>query len=298
MNQAVKASYQFDSSQTAGQMLRGLREHAGVELEVLAAAMKVPPQKIGALEQDNLASLPAYFARGLSANICRYLDADPHPVLAKLPDDKPRIATDDESINAPFSPHRFGSGMRPGGVPPWAIAGAGLLAVGALVLFLYPTLSNKLGSVRMAASAASAASSAASAPAALPAQDSLTNLQAQPATAPSNLQPAPAVAPSNLQPAPVASAPDGAASAVAAAPAVDGLTFRALGETWVQVRSAAGKTLYERTLKAGESEQVAIAAYPVRVTIGRAENVQLTDRGQPFDMAGVASIGMARFELK
>ena len=133
MNQAVKASYQFDSSQTAGQMLRGLREHAGVELEVLAAAMKVPPQKIEALEQDNLVSLPAYFARGLSANICRYLDADPHPVLAKLPDDKPRIATDDESINAPFSPHRFGSGMRPGGVPPWAIAGAGLLAVGAEV---------------------------------------------------------------------------------------------------------------------------------------------------------------------
>lgn len=295
MNQAVKASYQFDSSQTAGQMLRGLREHAGVELEVLAAAMKVPPQKIEALEQDNLVSLPAYFARGLSANICRYLDADPHPVLAKLPDDKPRIATDDESINAPFSPHRFGSGMRSGGIPPWAIVGAGVLAAGALVLFLYPTLSSKLGSARAAASAASAAP-AADAASAAPAQGSLTNLQASPAAAPSNLQPAPLT----LQPAPAASAPDAAASAVAAAPvpAGEGLTLRAVGETWVQVRSAAGKTVYERTLKAGESDQVAIAAYPVRVTIGRAENVQLTDRGQPFDMASVASIGVARFELK
>ncbi|MEZ7828172.1 MAG: DUF4115 domain-containing protein [Brachymonas denitrificans] len=295
MNQAVKASYQFDSSQTAGQMLRGLREHAGVELEVLAAAMKVPPQKIEALEQDNLVSLPAYFARGLSANICRYLDADPHPVLAKLPDDKPRIATDDESINAPFSPHRFGSGMRSGGIPPWAIVGAGVLAAGALVLFLYPTLSSKLGSARAAASAASAAP-AADAASAAPAQGSLTNLQASPAAAPSNLQPAPLT----LQPAPAASAPDAAASAVAAAPAPagEGLTLRAVGETWVQVRSAAGKTVYERTLKAGESDQVAIAAYPVRVTIGRAENVQLTDRGQPFDMASVASIGVARFELK
>ncbi len=295
MNQAVKASYQFDSSQTAGQMLRGLREHAGVELEVLAAAMKVPPQKIEALEQDNLVSLPAYFARGLSANICRYLDADPHPVLAKLPDDKPRIATDDESINAPFSPHRFGSGMRSGGIPPWAIVGAGVLAAGALVLFLYPTLSSKLGSARAAASAASAAP-AADAASAAPAQGSLTNLQASPAAAPSNLQPAPLT----LQPAPAASAPDAAASAVAAAPAPagEGLTLRAVGETWVQVRSAAGKTVYGRTLKAGESDQVAIAAYPVRVTIGRAENVQLTDRGQPFDMASVASIGVARFELK
>ncbi len=295
MNQAVKASYQFDSSQTAGQMLRGLREHAGVELEVLAAAMKVPPQKIEALEQDNLVSLPAYFARGLSANICRYLDADPHPVLAKLPDDKPRIATDDESINAPFSPHRFGSGMRSGGIPPWAIVGAGVLAAGALVLFLYPTLSSKLGSARAAASAVSAAP-AADAASAAPAQGSLTNLQASPAAAPSNLQPAPLT----LQPAPAASAPDAAASAVAAAPAPagEGLTLRAVGETWVQVRSAAGKTVYERTLKAGESDQVAIAAYPVRVTIGRAENVQLTDRGQPFDMASVASIGVARFELK
>lgn len=295
MNQAVKASYQFDSSQTAGQMLRGLREHAGVELEVLAAAMKVPPQKIEALEQDNLVSLPAYFARGLSANICRYLDADPHPVLAKLPDDKPRIATDDESINAPFSPHRFGSGMRSGGIPPSAIVGAGVLAAGALVLFLYPTLSSKLGSARAAASAASAAP-AADAASAAPAQGSLTNLQAPPAAAPSNLQPAPLT----LQPAPAASAPDATASAVAAAPvpAGEGLTLRAVGETWVQVRSAAGKTVYERTLKAGESDQVAIAAYPVRVTIGRAENVQLTDRGQPFDMASVASIGVARFELK
>lgn len=298
MNQAVKASYQFDASQTPGQMLRGLREHAGVELEVLAAALKVPPQKIDALEQDNLTSLPAYFARGLAANICRYLEADPHPVLAKMPDGKPRIATDDESINAPFSPHRFGSGMRSGGVPAWALAGAGLLALGALVLFLYPTLSSKLGGASSAASAASAVDAASVQT--TPADGAATNLQAQPA-APSNLQPAPAVAPSNLQPAPAApaaSAPDAAASAVAAAPAGEGLTFRAVGETWVQVRSPAGKTLYERTLKAGESEQVAIAAYPVRVTIGRAENVQLTDRGQPFDMASVASIGVARFELK
>lgn len=291
MDHAVKDSYPFDSSQTAGQMLRGLREHAGVELEVLAAALKVPPQKIDALEQDNLAALPAaFFARGLAANICRFLNADPHPVLAKLPDDKPRIATDDESINAPFSPHRFGSGMRQGGVPPWALAGAGLLALGALVLFLYPTISNKLSAAR-AASAPAQAASAAEATASQPASASapLTNLQAQPVTVPSNLQPATQSA--------SAAGPATAASAVAAG-VTQGLNFHAVGETWVQVRSPDGKTLYERTLKSGQDEQVAIAAYPVRVTIGRAENMQLSDRGQPFDLASVASIGVARFELK
>src|SRR4051812_30956220 len=75
-----------DSSfMSAGNMLRRARESHGLELEVVAAALKVTPQKLAALESDNIAALPdPVFARALAASICRALRVDPAPVLAKL----------------------------------------------------------------------------------------------------------------------------------------------------------------------------------------------------------------------
>ncbi len=306
MDEAAKNAFQFDPGHSAGQMLRSLREQAGVELEVLAAILKVPPQKLLALEEGELSTMPAYFARGLAANICRQLGADAAPVLAKMPDDKPHIATDDEAINAPFNQTRFGSSLRNQGVPSWALAGVGILGLAALVLFLYPTINAKLGA-RAAASAASSASAVASGAETAPAQTGThTGAPVQLAPVPALAQPADAKAPAsttpqNLQPAPPASSPATpvaapAASAVAASAA--GLQVSATGDTWVQVRNKAGRTVYERTLNSGQTEQVPVDAYPVRVTIGRAENVQLTSRGQPFDLASVAKTGVARFTIQ
>ena len=73
--------------QSAGDMLRQAREAHGLDVAVVAAALKVPVQKIEALEADDIDALPdPVFARGLAASMCRALRVDPRPVLAKLPD--------------------------------------------------------------------------------------------------------------------------------------------------------------------------------------------------------------------
>ena len=59
---------------TAGDMLREAREAHGLHIDMVAAALKVPPQKLAALEADDIDSLPdPVFARALAASVCRAL---------------------------------------------------------------------------------------------------------------------------------------------------------------------------------------------------------------------------------
>ena len=288
MQDVKPSTFEFPAGASAGQMLRALREHHGVEQEVLASSMKVPAQKIRALENDDWAALPAiFFARGLANNICRHFHVDAHPVLAAMPDDKPRIATDDESLNTPFSNAGFSSSLRSSLWQPWGIVGVGLLVLVALVLFLYPTLRAKFSS-RSAASAASAVASAQA-----QAVAASTAASAAPVAAGNvlgtQLTPAPALPAASVA-APVAS--------TAAAVSANTLRFNATADVWVQVRSSNGATLFERTLNAGQTESYDVAQYPVRVTVGRAENVTMQRGDQAFDLAAIAKTGVARFNLE
>jgi type IV pilus assembly protein PilF len=63
---------------TAGDLLREAREAHGLHIEMVAAALKVPPQKLMALEADDIDSLPdPVFARALASSVCRALRIDP-----------------------------------------------------------------------------------------------------------------------------------------------------------------------------------------------------------------------------
>ena len=71
---------------TAGELLKAMRERAGVQLETIAATLKVSTQKLKALEANDFSSMPAvYFTRALAASVCRQLGQDPAPVLEKIP---------------------------------------------------------------------------------------------------------------------------------------------------------------------------------------------------------------------
>lgn len=71
---------------TAGQRLRAARLQAGVDLHVLSVKLKVPVQKLEALEADQHPSDQSpVFVRSLAASVCRQLGVDPLPVLALLP---------------------------------------------------------------------------------------------------------------------------------------------------------------------------------------------------------------------
>ena len=273
---------------SAGQMLRELRESAGVDPALLASAMKVSTQKLDALENDRLDLLPdVTFARGLASAICRAFGADPAPVLERMPVSAPGLRPPEQNINQPFRR----TGDRPTPVlatsfskPLMMVVGA--LLLGAAALYFLPTLPIQLG-----------------APA--PAQTSAEGMVRE------DVGPTPAV-----EPTPPAEMPLGAASAeqvlppsAAAAPAAPAapapaaaaggelVQFSAKAETWVTVRDAAGKQLINRVLAAGETVGVSGDA-PLSVTIGRKDAVDVTVRGQPFDHRSLSKTTVSRFQVK
>jgi transcriptional regulator with XRE-family HTH domain len=90
---------------SAGAMLRSAREKRGLHIAVLAAAIKVAPRKLEALEADRYDELPDLtFTRALAQTVCRSLKIDAEPVLGKLPPagDMPKLAQVGGGINAPF----------------------------------------------------------------------------------------------------------------------------------------------------------------------------------------------------
>lgn len=93
------------NSPTAGALLRQYREAHGLDVDALAQSLRVPVQKLAALEEDRLADLPdAMFARALALAVCRYLKTDAAPVLALLPgQDVSRLAPKNErGLNSPL----------------------------------------------------------------------------------------------------------------------------------------------------------------------------------------------------
>jgi cytoskeleton protein RodZ len=67
-------------SPSAGALLRAAREKQGLHIAALAAAIKVAPRKLDALENDRWQDLPdATFTRALAQTVCRTLKIDARP---------------------------------------------------------------------------------------------------------------------------------------------------------------------------------------------------------------------------
>lgn len=273
---------------SAGQMLRQAREAHGLHIDVVAAALKVPTQKLAALESDNIDALPdPVFARALAASVCRALRIDPTPVLDKLPGaQRAALADADRSMSGNIRHQAQRNSVRAGmtGRPSRPLlAVVGLLLVGALVLFFLPqSATEQIGAAwsRMTGGDTSASTDGARG------ADGMVVEATQPLPAP-----APVV---EVPPAPVEPPPPPPAAASA-----DLLVFVARGEAWIRVAGAGGKTVFERTLKDGETGTVAQADLPLAVTVGRANVVDVKLRGQPFDLTPLARTGgVARFEVK
>ena len=127
-------------------MLREARESMHVDIAVLAAMLKVPEHKLLALEADRFEALPDLtFARALAASVCRTLQIDPAPVLAKFPQPAhggAQRAPSAAPINAPYRTARESSmAARTGSVLQaryiWLVLA---ILLGAVVLALLPNL--------------------------------------------------------------------------------------------------------------------------------------------------------------
>lgn len=118
--------------------------------------------------------------------------------------------------------------------------------------------------------------------------------------------PAPAAGTSSgaAAPAPAASAaanPTAAATApstpASSANGANSLVIRVRQDSWVEVRSAGGKPLIARVVKAGETETFDVTD-PVAVVIGNASGVDATLRGSPVELKAPGNGNVARLTLK
>lgn len=279
------------SAASPGAMLRGVREAAGVSVEALAGAMKVPVNKIEGLESDDYAVLPdIVFARALAASICRVFATSPAPVLALMPKGGVHsLSSTGADINASFKdgserPRRnsfVANATRPLGV---AVV---VLLLGAAVFVFLPYRSDAPESSDLGTGTVTyEPGTIQNVPLemALPSEP-LTGGSGQLPEAPTEAQQAPAEAEAVKPGASAALTNDGV------------LEFTARNPSWVQVRDASKKVVFERTLAKGEIAS-ATGAPPLKVVVGRAEAVDIKVRGAQFDLAGVAKSGVARFEVQ
>ncbi len=292
------------ANKTAGDLLREAREAHGLHIEMVAAALKVPPQKLIALEADDIAALPdPVFARALASSVCRALRIDPGPVLAKLPGaQRAALAESDRTLKGGVvSGKPRWSGSRAGGLPSRALLTVvGLLLVGAAVLFWLPqSVFDQIGASVSRWTSQGGEAESASAPAAAPAPGQpamvVENTAVSPA-APASSAAAAGAAAAGAQPVPGANTAAVAAtsSSPAAAPAQP-LVFVAREECWITVTEAGGKVLLKRSLQAGETVGLS-GTLPLSVVVGRATAVDVQVHGKPFDLKAFTRGGsVARF---
>lgn len=286
-----------------GAMLRAAREKQGLHIAALAAAIKVSPRKLDALENDRWQELPdATFTRALAQTVCRTLKIDARAVLDKLPTAS-HLALDagDAGLNAPFRdrPGREEPGLPLGAVRPMVWAALVLMLAAVAVYFMPPGLFNRFAAPTVSVAPVAvppAVPPAAVAPVAAPVPAAAASEAALPASAaaPAGMASAATTAGETVFSAPPVSA--AGATAADATPAAL-VQLRTSEASWIDVRDARGTPLLSRTVMPGESVSLD-GALPIRLTIGNASATQLGFRGQPVDLGDRTRDNVARVELR
>ncbi|MBQ9578358.1 MAG: helix-turn-helix domain-containing protein [Ottowia sp.] len=275
-----------------GQMLRAMREAAGIDAALVASALKVAPQKIDALEAERYNELPdVTFARGLAAAFCRAFGADPAPVLARMP-------MPESGLHATGNTNQLMPGsLDAGGAAPslplprplfWGVL---VLLLAALVIWLLPA-------------SPGTPSTPTAEPVPLPAPaPAITEpehtVQPPPALPASDAEAAKAAASAASEVASAAAQPASAPPSQAAAASGKLLGFEALEDVWVEVVDAGERVLVTRTIAKGQRVNVDDGALPLSVRVGRRDAVRVTVRGKPYDLAKAGGSGaVARFQVK
>lgn len=283
---------------TAGAMLRAARERQGLHIAALAAAIKVSPRKLDALENDRWNELPdATFTRALAQTVCRTLKIDSRPVLEKLPAAATvALEPTDAGLNAPFRdrPGRDDPGLAVSAIKPM-VWGAAVLMVAAVAVYFLPPGLFDAARTAPAPQPASAPVAVAPAPAALPVVPAASAPEA-PASAAAAAS-VPQAGGETVFSAPAPAELAASAAAAGTPPAVIGaLQLRTSEASWMEVRDGRGSTLLSRTVMPGEAVGLD-GVRPFSLVIGNATATQLVYRGQTIDLAPRTRDNVARFEL-
>jgi cytoskeleton protein RodZ len=286
-----------NSSPTAGQMLRQARLDAGLHIAALAVSLRVPVKRIEALESGQMDLLPdTVFVRALTSSICQALKIDAAPVLDKLPKAAlPRLNRDDIAINTPIGVTGANKSVILSDIvtSPW-LMGVVFLCIAAAGVYFWPNASSLTVS-EMANSVKSLPEAGVTqAKEQFVATESTTNAAVASAQTPSSSS---TLTTTGAISATVSTNADKSNVVVNAAPPVDSIVvFKASAETWVEVKNAAGMTMFKKLLSAGETAGAA-GALPLTVIVGRADATQVEVRGKQIDLIAIAKSNVARFEV-
>lgn len=285
-------------ARSAGSMLRAARERQGLHIAALAAAIKVPPAKLDALENGRYDQLTdTTFVRALAQSVCRVLKIDAKPILELLPSaGGTMLEKVDKGLKAPFR-------ERPGRAEPvesqiwhqpvfWLVM---LLLIAAAGFVLWPSRGQWLPTSVTAAPTSPPPVAKVAPPVTTDASArEVSNAGVQPTAAVA--EPAgssgPAVVTETVHSAPPAAAAD-AAQALPAGLAV----VRATEPSWVEVSDARGAVLLSRTLQPGESVGLD-GAVPLRLVIGNGPATEVLLRGKRVALAPAGRDNVVRMELR
>jgi cytoskeleton protein RodZ len=277
-------------------LLAQARQTAGLGLDALSLALKVPVRRLESLEAGRYEELPDMtFARALAMSVCRYLQIDAQVVLERMP--SAHVARlGDQGALVGDTMYNTGEGLALSPVsvlrrPPVLVAMALLLA--AALLYSLPEATDP-PPVDAAPASEPATVPAAQAPAVpFPAPIPATESSAAPADVPVPSSTTVSVA---APPAPPPVPIEPAAAPVAPNRSVV-LRVSAQEETWLEVVRPDGTVLMGRLLKSGDVVDMG-SAPPYTVVLGRASAAQVFVRGQAIPLAPHTRGDVARYEVK
>jgi cytoskeleton protein RodZ len=281
---AVEAPGPEDSAPaTYGARLAWQRQGAGLSVTDVAASLRLHPNQIRAIEQEDLARLPApAYVRGFIRSYARVLNIDPAPLLSDL---NAKLAPARESVvdgtATDYVAARAAGRERM--LPQWAI-GIALVVLTALGLIGWQA--TQRSAPAPAPPEALAVSAAPPTPAPALATDTTASPVSEASAAPADPVPAPAeVAEPTVRPSVIATG---------AAPT---LALRFNGASWAEVTDRNGKILLSQ-LNAAGAEHALDGELPLTVVIGDANFASVEVRGAAFSLQPFTRNNVARFVIK
>ena len=275
-----------------GARLAAQRQSAGLSVTDVAATLRLHPNQVRAIEQEDLARLPALaYVRGFIRSYARMLNLDPETLLSDL---NFKIAPVRESVvdgmATDYAAARAASRERM--FPQWAM-GAALLILLALGFIgwqatLPPAPAPQAPPASVAVPAAAPLTTAAA-----PVLDTTTPAGSTPpaesaATAAAVVEPVPA---------PTEVAEPTVASSVTATGAAPTVLLRFNGASWAEVTDRSGKILLSQLSSAG-AEHALDGELPLTVVIGDANFASVEVRGAAFNLQPFTRNNVARFTVK
>ncbi|MEP6607233.1 MAG: RodZ domain-containing protein [Burkholderiaceae bacterium] len=282
--QASTAVDEVNSSAIApgsyGARLAWERQRVGLGVTDVAAELRLHPNQVRAIEQEDLSRLPELaYVRGFVRSYARVVNIDPTPLLADL-----------NAKLAPTPAIEPGDGTRYSVISAAARERTSGLVIGSALLVLIvlgilgwqATLRNQPPPVTVAI--------AEPAPAVVPApaaggSDTPQSVVSEPA--------APAVL--ATEPFPPSDSPSTPESSVG--PVAPVLMLRFEGASWAEVTDRTGKVLLSKLGSAG-GEHALDGELPLTVVIGDANKASVEIRGEAFNLAPFTRNNVARFTVK